>query len=243
MPGFFFMKLSIVIPLFNEELNIKNLFYEIIDLITSHNHIYKFELILINDCSSDQTLKVINKIKDENNFDILIINNKKNIGQSLSLIKGIKSSKYDNIISIDGDGQNNPKDLKKLIKVYKTENIDLVGGIRVKRVDSFLKKISSKIANKIRMTILNDDCKDTGCSLKIFKKEVFNQFPEFDGIHRFLPALYKGYNYKTKFLPVDHRKREFGKSNYGTIDRLFKGIKDIIKVRKIIIKFKNKKHV
>ena len=112
----------------------------------------------------------------------------------------------------------------------------MVGGIRKKRQDSFIKILSSKIANYIRSKILNDNCKDTGCSLKVFSKNIFLEFPYFDGIHRFLPALFKGYGHKTDFINVNHRVRKYGKSKYGTIDRLFRGIRDIIKVKNIINK-------
>ena len=113
-----------------------------------------------------------------------------------------------------------------------------MGGIRNKRKDSYIKKISSKIANYIRSNILNDHCSDTGCSLKIFDRDSYLEFPYFDGIHRFLPALFKGYWHKTKFINVDHRMRKYGKSKYGTFKRLLKGIIDLIKVVKIIKKFK-----
>ena len=92
----------------------------------------------------------------------------------------------------------------------------------------------------LKMAILNDNCRDTGCSLKVFDKKIFLSFPFFDGIHRFLPALFSGFNHKTTFVDVDHRSRKFGKSKYGTIDRLYRGVKDIIKVKKIIKNNKNK---
>ena len=94
--------------------------------------------------------------------------------------------------------------------------------------------LSSKIANIIRSRILKDQCKDTGCSLKVFNKKIFLSFPYFNGIHRFLPALFKGYGYKTVFIDVNHRSRKFGMSKYGTMNRLFRGIRDIIKVNKIL---------
>ena len=111
----------------------------------------------------------------------------------------------------------------------------MVGGIK-KRQDSFIKIYSSKIANYIRSKILNDNCKDTGCSLKYLIK-YFLEFPYFDGMHRFLPALFKGYSYQT-FIEVNHRKRKYGISKYGTMNRLFKGIKDIIRVKRIINNYK-----
>ena len=224
---------SLIIPVFNEGKNITNLVYEIYDSLKNHKD---FEVILVNDYSNDNTLLEIDELKS--NFPIKIINNKKNYGQSYSIKEGISKSKYDIIITIDGDGQNNPKDIPSLLKVYFNNNeIKLVGGIRNKRKDSNIKLISSKIANTIRSNILKDNCQDTGCSLKVFDKRIFLNFPFFDGIHRFLPALFKGYGYKTTFINVDHRPRLYGKSNYGTVGRLFKGVLDLIRV--VIIVFIN----
>tara|TARA_B100000579_G_C22689272_1_gene784195 strand:+ start:87 stop:788 length:702 start_codon:yes stop_codon:yes gene_type:complete len=225
---------SLIIPVFNEGKNITNLVYEIYDSLKNHKD---FEVILVNDYSNDNTLLEIDELKS--NFPIKIINNKKNYGQSYSIKEGISKSKYDIIITIDGDGQNNPKDIPSLLKVYFNNNeIKLVGGIRNKRKDSNIKLISSKIANTIRSNVLKDNCQDTGCSLKVFDKRIFLNFPFFDGIHRFLPALFKGYGYKTTFINVDHRPRLYGKSNYGTVGRLFKGVLDLIRVVIIVKKFK-----
>ena len=225
---------SIVIPIYNEEKNIEPLIKEIYDNL---NNLYRFELIIVDDCSDDQTLSKIKKFKNNNNFKI--IQNKVNSGQSYSLLNGIKNSTFKIITTIDGDGQNNPSDIPKLIREYQSDiNVFLVGGIRNNRKDSIVKILSSKIANLVRSKILHDKCKDTGCSLKVFDKDVFLKFPFFDGIHRFLPALFLGYGYKTKFINVDHRKRKYGYSKYGTYKRLIGGIKDIFKVKAIIKKQK-----
>ncbi len=222
---------SIVIPLFNEEKNIVNLINEIKDKLFKYNN---YEIILVNDASTDSTLKVIKNIKKEN---ILILDNIINKGQSFSIKEGIKFSSNETIITLDGDGQNDPGDINKLLNIYiNNPDIKMVGGIRSKRKDSIIKVISSKLANYFRSRILNDGCKDTGCSLKVFDKNIFLEFPYFDGIHRFLPALFKGFGYKTFFVEVNHRKREFGVSKYGTLNRFFKGIRDIIKVNSIIKK-------
>ena len=135
--------------------------------------------------------------------------------------------------------QNNPNDIPSLINLYNSDSFKLVGGIRKKRKDNLTKIISSYLANKIRSFILKDDCKDTGCSLKIFDKDIFLKFPYFDGLHRFLPALFKGYGYKTSFIEVDHRKRYKGISKYGTLSRLIWGVRDIFKVLNIIKNNKN----
>jgi len=220
---------SIVIPVYNESENILNLLDEIYVNLKKFND---YEIILVNDCSTDNTLEVIKKISDQK---IKLVNNIKNYGQSYSIHRGIKLSFYNIIITIDGDGQNDPADIPKLLEIYLSKkDIELVGGLRLKRRDTIIKIISSKIANNIRSFILNDDCKDTGCSLKIFNRKIFLDFPYFDGIHRFLPALFKGYGYKTMFISVSHRKRKYGFSKYGTIKRLFKGLRDMIKVKKIL---------
>ena len=220
---------SIVVPLFNESKNIIPLLKEIESSLKDYDY---YEIVLINDSSTDNTANIIRNITNES---IKIINNIENKGQSFSIHEGIKLSSNETIITLDGDGQNDPRDIPKLLDLYNTnDNIKLVGGIRKKRQDSYIKIFSSKIANHIRSKILSDNCKDTGCSLKVFSKNIFLKFPYFDGMHRFLPALFKGYSYKTEFIEVNHRKRKYGVSKYGTINRLFKGIKDIIRVKRII---------
>ena len=165
---------SVVIPVYNEEDNLGALINEI---KTSLNTYTDFELIFVNDCSTDKSLKVLEKEKKK--FDFRILNNKTNTGQSFSILSGIQNSKYDTIVTLDGDGQNNPRDIPKLIEFYyKINKACLVGGIRAKRKDNIIKIV----------------------------------------------------------LNVDHRKRKYGKSKYGTILRLINGIRDMIKVKKMIKK-------
>ena len=227
---------SIVIPVYNEKQNIENLIKEINQVLNNH---YKYEIVLVNDNSTDGTSEILRNYKKINNYKV--IKNDLNKGQSYSIREGISIASYDIIITIDADGQNNPKDIPNLINIFNENNYSLVGGIRKKRKDNLIKKISSIIANKIRSFILNDQCSDTGCSLKVFDKHIFLQFPYFDGIHRFLPALFKGYGHKTKFINVDHRKRLFGKSKYGTFSRMLKGIRGIFIVKRIIRDLKKNK--
>ena len=221
---------SIVIPVFNEAENIEVLFSEIIN---SLNKIKDYEIIFVDDSSTDNSYKYFKKIERHNFVKIIKHNNQ--LGQSHALLSGIKSANYKTIVTCDGDGQNVPIDILKLLDVYfKKPDISLVGGLRTQRHDSMTKTISSKIANGFRSYILEDKCSDTGCGLKVFSKEIFLKLPFFDGIHRFLPALYKGFGYNTIFIPVKHRKRIKGNSKYGTFDRLFKGLVDIVRVYKII---------
>lgn len=230
---------SIIIPLYNEEENIIELVDEIYISLKNINY-NNFEIILVNDFSKDNTLSIINKLKTK--ASIQIVSNGKNYGQSYSINMGIKKAKFKTIVTLDGDRQNNPIDIPILVDTYfSNKDIFLVGGIRKKRKDNLIKIFSSKIANKIRSYVFNDHCEDTGCSLKVFDKNIFLEFPFFNGIHRFLPSLFTGYGYKTLFIEVDHRPRIKGISNYGTIDRLYKGIIDMIKVNNIIKNYNNKK--
>ena len=225
---------TLVIPVFNEEDNLVSLIKEIKTALANY---INFELIFVNDFSSDNTLEILKKEKKKFNFKI--INNQLNLGQSYSILSGIKQSKYNIIVTLDGDGQNNPYDIPKLLEFYnKSNDVYLVGGIRSKRKDNLIKIISSRIANYVRSKFLEDGCTDTGCSLKVFDKNIFLQFEYFNGIHRFLPALFNGFGYKTFFLSVDHRKRNYGKSKYGTFLRLFNGLRDMIKVKNMINKNK-----
>ncbi len=228
--------ISLVIPIFNEELNIVDLFNEI---ISSGAYQEINTIIYVNDCSTDKSLNIINSLKKK--YDkIHIINHKSNLGQSNCILSASKYSNDDLILTIDGDGQNDPLNIKDLIKIYKLNpEAKLVAGIRRKRKDNFIKIFSSKFANYVRMKILNDDCVDTGCSLKLFDKRIFLSFPFFNGIHRFLPALFKGFGYIVIFEEVNHRRRKYGKSKYGTIGRLINGIIDLKKVF-LIIKENNK---
>lgn len=232
-----YIKFSIVIPVYNERESIINLINEILEVVKNYN----YEIIVVDDCSKDDTFKIVKKYSENYKINLKILNLNQNMGQSYAIAFGVKNSNSDNIITIDGDGQNNPIDIINLLKEYQNSSFSLIGGIRKKRKDNLVKKISSKIANSIRKLILNDDCDDTGCSLKIFKKNVYLEFPYFKGSHRFLPALFKGYGYKTKFINVDHRFRRYGKSKYGTLNRLFIGIRDLIKVVNLINNVSKKK--
>jgi len=214
------------VPIYNESGSINNVIEEI--FLTLKQYENNFELIVVNDGSTDKTIYKIELLKKM--YKIKLINNNVNKGQSFSIFQGIIVSKYNTIITLDGDGQNDPNDIEKLLNIYTANQYGLVGGIRKKRKDNYIKIFSSKIANKIRSFILNDNCEDTGCSLKIFNKEIFLKFPYFDGMHRFLPALYKGFESNTFFIEVNHRVRFSGISKYDTIGRLFKGIKDLVKV-------------
>jgi dolichol-phosphate mannosyltransferase len=226
--------LSIVIPIYNEEKNLTKLISEINLALKNYSN---YEIIIVNDFSTDSSSDILESL---NSKKINIFNNSRNMGQSYSLYKGIQKSKNNIIISIDGDGQNNPKDIPYLIEKYiSNDAIKLVGGIRKNRKDNIVKIVSSRLANLLRSKIFDDGCSDTGCSLKVFDKSIFLKYPYFNGIHRFIPALFRGVEAESIFIFVDHRKRLYGQSNYGTFYRMIKGIIDIIKVKRIIYNIRN----
>ena len=223
---------SVVIPVYNEANNINLLLKEIINVL---NNKYIYEIIIVDDYSNDGTTEILNKIKNSNKIKTYF--NKKRSGQSFSILAGIKNSSFNHIVTLDGDCQNDPNDIPRLLMNYfNNEDCFLVSGIRTNRKDSISKIFASKIANFVRSLILKDNCPDTGCSLKIFSKKIFLKFDQFDGIHRFLPAFFKKYGSKNIYIPVNHRYRKSGVSKYNNSKRLFKGIKDIIRVMKILNK-------
>ncbi len=225
---------SIIIPSFNEAKNLNLLLDEIEQNCKSLNY---YEIIIVDDSSDDTTQNIL---RDRKQHNLRTIINNTNQGQSFSIYRGIKESQYNNIITIDADMQNDPGDIPYLVKLYsQNKNIKLVSGIREKRKDNLLKIVSSKVANFIRSIILKDNCPDTGCSLKIFDKSCFLKIPYFNSMHRYIPAFFIGMKCNVIYEPVNHRYRKYGKSNYSTLSRLFRGIIDLYKVRKMIKQINN----
>jgi len=223
------MELSIVIPVYNEEQSIKVLIEEITNSITNIN----YEIVVVDDSSNDKTLSVLKKIKS-NNKRLRIIKHEENYGQSFAVRSGVKNSKSQWIATLDGDGQNDPADIPKLylalIQQSSKNNNVLIAGHRVHRKDSWLKKLSSKYANRIRSNLLNDEVPDTGCGLKLFSRDFFLDLPSFNHMHRYIPALYISRGGKIFSLEVNHRHREKGKSKYGFNNRFWVGILDLFGV-------------
>jgi len=224
---------TLIIPLLNEEEIIEEVLKELFSVIETLK--LDYEVIIVDDGSSDNTLSRIKEITKEHNLKINLIRNQSNKGQSYSINIGIKASKFKNIITLDGDAQNDPNDIKLLLDLYDpTRNIHFVSGIRSVRKDSMVKKLSSYLANKIRKNYLKDNCDDTGCALKLFNKEIYEKLIYFDGIHRFLPALFLSMNSKNLYAEVNHRNRTRGKSKYGISNRLIPGLIDMYKVKKMM---------
>ena len=218
--------LSVVVPVRNEQDNVESLIAEINSALKS---IITHEIIYVDDGSTDGTNVKLQALKSRYP-QLRVIRHKKSCGQSTAVRTGVKYAKYDWIATLDGDGQNDPADIPKLINAL-GDGVELVGGNRrLSRRDSWIKKISSIVANTIRSTMLKDDTPDTGCGLKVFSRAAFLDIPYFDHMHRFLPALIKRRGGKVVSVHVAHRHRVHGKSNYGTLDRLMVGIVDLLGV-------------
>ena len=219
--------ISIIIPVLNEESNIINLITEI--KRTIENKI-EYEIIIVDDGSTDNTYDaLLSYIKQ--NKRVLILKHKKNYGQSISLKTGIMQASSDYIVTLDGDGQNDPKDILKLMKNFnKDKEFMMVIGNRVKRIDNIARRITSRAAFKIRKIILKDETPDTGCAIKIFKKADFLNLPFFNHIHRFLPFLFNSFGGEVISIQVNHRPRISGYSKYSNFGRFLVGINDIFGV-------------
>ena len=216
--------ISIVIPIYNEQDNIIKLIKEVrIALEKKIN----YEIIIIDDGSDDNTYEVVNKIKKMYK-NITTIIHKKNYGQSIGLRTGIIEAKSEYIVTLDGDGQNDPRDILKLIKSFDTKvNYMMVIGNRVNRIDTTAKKAASRLAFQIRKLLLKDNTPDTGCAIKVFRKKDFLQLPFFNHIHRYLPFLFNTFGGKIISIPVNHRSRSSGISKYSNFQRFLVGINDL----------------
>ena len=220
------MKFSIVIPLFNEAENILKLNSEIIQVLNNlKNTNNEFEIIYVDDASTDNTLKILKEIN--NNVSTKIIGNNSNLAQSKSILNGIDVSSFNNIILLDGDLQNDPKDIIKMIDVYNENENCLVHGFRKNRSDPYFSKIlPSKIANYIVRKFTNSKIIDHGCSLKIFDKSIIDVNEFFGDFHRLFAAQIRQ-DIKVVEIEVNHRPRIKGKSKYG-FERVLRVLIDLI---------------
>ncbi|MDG2317343.1 MAG: glycosyltransferase family 2 protein [Flavobacteriaceae bacterium] len=212
--------LSVVVPLYNEQDNVLLLTQKIHESLVG----YQYEIIYIDDFSTDQTKKVVNDLADN---QVHLIALKKNYGQSLALAAGIDYASGTYIITMDGDLQNDPSDIPSMLKEAIDGGYDLVTGIRQKRKDSLLKKIPSKIANFLVRKVTKLDIKDNGCALKVFHKDVAKDLNLYGEMHRFITLLAFLEGAQIKQVPVKHHARHAGVSKYG-LERVFKVIADMM---------------
>ena len=211
---------SVVIPFYNEEECVRTVLEEVKACQPNA------EIIAVDDGSKDGTWAAICSLPKIHGLRLT-----ENRGQSAAMVAGMRAAISDVIVLMDGDGQNDPADIEKLVETLQQGSWDVVCGQRVKRRDTWSRRMASKAANAIRRSILNDGISDTGCSLKAFRREHVELLVPFNGLHRYLPAIFKHAGLRITEMPVNHRARTMGVSKYTNWNRALRGIYDLFGVR------------
>ena len=212
---------SVIVPLFNEEENISILQSELRAALDGLD----YEIVFVDDGSLDCTVERI-----ETAPNVRLIRFEKNTGQSAALYAGLQAARGANAVLMDGDLQNDPADIPRLLAEV-ARGADLVCGYRINRQDTLVKRLTSRIANAVRSRFTKDGVRDTGCTLKAIRRECISALVPFKGMHRFIPALIKGAGYRLVEIPVNHRPRRFGRSKYGLGNRALRATIDMFGVR------------
>ncbi len=228
-----FPVLSVVVPLYNEGVNIEPLCAQIDRALAG---LIDYEIVLVDDGSDDDSAERLAALS-RHRADVRVVGHARNRGQSAALVSGVAAARGELIATLDGDLQNDPADIPALLDALRAAPADrdwLIAGHRVQRSDPWLRRVSSRVANRVRSALLGDDCPDSGCALKVFRRARFAELPQFDHMHRFLPALFAAHGVHVVNVPVGHRPRRAGRSKYGLVDRLWAGIVDLLGVRWLI---------
>ena len=217
--------ISVVVPVHNERDNVAPLIAEIVAALRGR---WPFEIIYVDDSSRDDTVAVLGGLK-RTTAELRVIRHLSQCGQSTAIRSGVKAARGAWIATLDGDGQNDPADIPKLIveRDQSMPDLKLFAGWRVNRKDTASKRYASRFANALRSRILRDETPDTGCGIKLFEREAFLELPYFDHMHRYLPALMQRAGWKVKSVPVNHRERSAGTSKYNNLNRALVGISDL----------------
>ena len=225
-------ELSVVVPVYNERDNIAPLVAEIVAALRGR---VDFEIVYVDDASSDDSRDVLRRLKDTTP-ELRVIGHLRQCGQSTAIRNGVKAARGAWIATLDGDGQNDPADILKLLAARQAASpqVRLFAGWRTERKDTASKRWASRWANRIRQSLLRDDTPDTGCGIKLFDRAAFLDLPYFDHMHRYLPALMQRAGWKTLSVPVSHRSRGSGQSKYTNLGRALVGIRDLMGVAWLI---------
>src|SRR5438552_1766718 len=220
--------LSVVFPVYNEEENIPILLDEIAKALTAKP--WSYEVIAVDDGSSDRSLAVLREQRAKHP-QLRILAFEKNSGQTAALDAAWRAARGTFVVSLDADLQNDPADIPKMMETLVDSGVDMIIGVRVNRHDTWSRKMQSRIGNGVRNWLTNDQITDTGCSLKLVRREAIDRVKLYTGMHRFLPTLVRMQGYKVAEMPVNHRPRQFGVSKYGAMNRAFRGLADCLAVR------------
>jgi glycosyltransferase involved in cell wall biosynthesis len=221
------ISLSVVVPVKDEESNVVPLLEEIREVLAPAGIAY--ETVFVDDGSTDETLKRLIEAKAQ--FpELRVIQFERNCGQTAAMDAGMRAARGEFLALLDGDRQNDPRDIPRMLEKA-NEGFDMVAGWREKRNDTLVRKLSSLIANAVRNRILHDGIRDTGCTLKVFRRACIDPIKLYTGMHRFLPALFQIQGYRVTQMPVNHRPRTAGRTKYGIGNRLWRSMYDLIAVR------------
>lgn len=223
------MELSIVIPIYNEEENIVSLVGEILNALKDFKESY--EVVLVDDGSKDNSLPLMKQLHKEYPDIMQYVSFTENNGQTAAFIAGFRAARGRLVATLDGDRQNDPSDLPDMIEKLNASDVDMVNGIRRKRQDNWVRKLSSKIGNGFRNWLTKEQVSDVGCSIRVMKRECVAEIPCFNGLHRFFPTLVRMKGFRITEIPVNHRERTLGVSKYGVLNRAFVGFHDTLAVR------------
>lgn len=227
-------RLSVVVPVCNEAENVGPLIAEIVAALEGR---HAFEIIYIDDGSTDRTPAEVVAARARTRAPVRLLRHAQRSGQSAAVCTGVRAARGEWIATLDGDGQNDPADIPALLAAVTSANdarLRLVMGNRTTRRDTWLRRLSSRVANGVRGSLLRDGTPDTGCGIKVFSRATFLELPRFDHMHRFLPALFQRAGARVISVPVGHRPRTAGRSKYGLNNRLWVGIVDLFGVMWII---------
>jgi dolichol-phosphate mannosyltransferase len=214
--------LSIVIPAYNEEENLEPLIQELEQVLDRRHRSY--EIICVDDCSTDHTPDLLRRLQETRPY-LQSIRHRLNFGQSAAEVTGFRQALADIVVTLDGDGQNDPADIPALLDAL-GQGVAAVCGVRRRREDDLVKRISSRIANGFRNMVTGDGISDAGCACRAMRREALLEVPAFNGMHRFLPTMLRFQGYEVKEIPVHHRPRIRGVSKYGVGNRMWRGLLD-----------------
>ena len=220
--------LSVVFPVYNEEENIPILLAEIETALAGEG--WTYEIVAVDDGSTDRSLAVLREQR-ETHPTLRVLAFAKNSGQTAALDAAWRAARGRFVVSLDADLQNDPADIPQMMRKLEESAADMVIGVRVNRNDTWSRKMQSRIGNGVRNWITKDDITDTGCSLKLVRRDAIDRVTLYTGMHRFLPTLVRMRGYKVIEMPVNHRPRQFGVSKYGAMNRAFRGLADCLAVR------------
>jgi len=232
------LEFSVIAPVHNESGNVESLAREIAAALDGR----AYEMIFVDDASTDDTRAVLAALKKDMPT-LRVLSHRKNAGQSRAIRSGVRAARGTVVGTLDGDGQNDPADLpdlyRALTRADAPERLAMVMGRRASRKDTAWKRFGSRFANSIRRRMLRDDCDDSGCGIKVIKRDVFLSLPYFDHMHRYMPALIKAEGFDVEFMDVNHRERGAGSSKYTNFGRLWAALSDLRGVTWLIRRRRN----